>query len=98
MLLPVGTLSDDEVRTALAELPGWELAGGRIEKQYRFDGFPQAIAFVDRLAEAAEAADHHPDLDIRYDKVLVGLVTHSAGGITDKDVELAGAAEAAARG
>lgn len=60
-----------------------------LDKEFEFPTFPEAIAFVDRLAEAAEAADHHPDIDIRYRRVRVRWSTHSAGGVTDKDRELA---------
>ncbi len=92
----MATLSDAEISDHLADLPGWDLAGDEIAKQYRLDGFPAAVAFVVRLSYAAEAANHHPDLDIRYDKVRVGLSTHSEGGITAKDVDLARAIEAIA--
>ena len=85
----MATLSDDEIRTALEALPGWEHAEEAITRQYRLDGFAGAIAFVVRLSYAAEAADHHPDLDIRYDKVRVTLSTHSEGGVTAKDLDLA---------
>ena len=90
----MATLSENEIRTALGGLPGWELADGRITRQYRLSGFPAAVAFVVRLSYAAEAADHHPDLDIRYDKVRVTLSTHSDGGVTSKDLDLASAIEA----
>lgn len=89
----MATLSEDDIRTALDDLPGWELADGAISKQYRLDGFRGAVAFVVRLSYEAEAADHHPDLDIRYDKVRVTLSTHSEGGVTAKDVDLARAVE-----
>ncbi len=82
-------LSEDEIRTALDALPGWEHAEAAISRQYRLDGFAGAIAFVVRLSYAAEAANHHPDLDIRYDRVRITLSTHSEGGVTAKDVELA---------
>ncbi len=82
-------LPDEEIATALGDLPGWELEGGQITKQYRLDGFPGAVAFVVRISYEAEAADHHPDLDIRYDRVRVALSTHSEGGVTAKDVDLA---------
>ena len=91
-------LSDEEIGTALAELSGWELVEGAITKQYRLPGFPAAVAFVVRLSYAAEAADHHPDLDIRYDKVRVTLSTHSEGGVTAKDLDLARAIEAVVPG
>ena len=89
----MATMSDPEIRSALAGLPGWEHAGGAITRQYRLDSFAGAIAFVVRLSYAAEAADHHPDLDIRYDKVRVTVSTHSEGGVTAKDVDLARAIE-----
>ncbi len=89
----MAVLSDDEVAAALRQLPGWELEGGQIAKRYRLDGFPAAVAFVVRISYEAEAANHHPDVDIRYDKVRVALSTHSEGGITAKDVDLAGTIE-----
>ena len=89
----MATLSDDEIRTALEALPGWERVEDTITRQYRLDGFAGAIAFVVRLSYAAEAANHHPDLDIRYDKVRVTLSTHSEGGVTAKDLDLATAIE-----
>jgi len=92
----MATLPDDRVRSELDTLNGWELVDGAISKQYRLDGFPGAVAFVVRLSYRAEAADHHPDLDIRYDKVRVTLSTHSEGGVTSKDLELARAIEALA--
>ncbi len=89
-------LGDDAVRDALADLPGWEGSGREISRELRFADFREAVAFVLRLAFAAEAANHHPDLDIRYNRVRVALSTHSAGGVTAKDVELARAASALA--
>jgi 4a-hydroxytetrahydrobiopterin dehydratase len=94
----MATLSEDEIRTALEDLPGWELAGGQIVKEYERDGFAGAIAFVVRLSYAAEAANHHPDLDIRYSMVRVALSTHSEGGVTAKDVDLARTIEGFAPG
>ncbi len=92
----MASLPDDEIHAALAELPGWELVDGALVKQFRLGGFPAAVAFVVRLSYDAEAADHHPDLDIRYDTVHVALSTHSEGGVTEKDVTLARAIEALA--
>lgn len=89
----MATLSGDEIRTALEALPGWARAEPAITRTYRLDGFAGAIAFVVRLSYAAEAANHHPDLDIRYDKVTVTLSTHSEGGVTAKDLDLARAIE-----
>ena len=94
----MATLSEDEIRTALDDLPGWALEGGQIVKDYKRDGFAGAIAFIVRLSYAVEAANHHPDLDIRYNRVRVALSTHSEGGITAKDVDLARTIEALAPG
>ncbi len=91
------TLSEFEIHATLATLPGWELVDGRIVREYRLGGFPDAVAFVVRLSFVAEAADHHPDLDIRYDRVRVSLRTHSQGGITSKDIDLARAVDALGR-
>ena len=94
----MATLSDDEIQAALSELPGWEGAGGALTKEYRLGGFPGAVAFIVRLSYEAEAANHHPDLDIRYDKVRVTLSTHSEGGVTARDVDLARVVEEIAAG
>jgi 4a-hydroxytetrahydrobiopterin dehydratase len=85
----MATLGDEEITAALADLPGWEHGDGEIRREYRLDSFAGAIAFVVRLSFAADAANHHPDVDIRYSKVSVTLSTHSEGGVTAKDVELA---------
>ena len=84
-------LSPDEITARLAALSaGWTVEGGTaIKKRYDFSDFKAAMAFVNRLADAAEAADHHPDLDIRYTRVVCMLSTHSAGGITQLDLDLA---------
>ncbi len=90
-------LSDSEIRTALAEgLPGWDLAGGAIRKEFVFRGFRPAIAFIGRLAERAEEAKHHPDLENHYNRVLVSLHTWDEGGVTEMDVALARAIESVA--
>ena len=82
-------LSDQEIRTRLDDLQGWTREGDMIRKTYTLDSFPEAIAFVNRIADRAEAADHHPDIDIRYDRVACGLSTHSEGGLTEKDFDMA---------
>jgi 4a-hydroxytetrahydrobiopterin dehydratase len=82
-------LDDAAVQSALRELPGWAREGDEIVKTFAFDTFPSAIAFVDRAAEAAEAANHHPDIDIRYRKVTCRLTSHDSGGLTKKDTSLA---------
>lgn len=86
-------LSDDEIRTGLAGLAGWERAGGELRREVALADFREAVAFVVRLSFEAEARDHHPDLDVRYNRVRVALSTHSEGGITAKDLDLAGAIE-----
>ncbi len=68
---------------------GWEPAEGKITRTYKFAGFKEALAFVNRVGELAEAADHHPDILILYNKVRLTLSTHSAGGLTEKDFSLA---------
>jgi 4a-hydroxytetrahydrobiopterin dehydratase len=78
-------LSSSDVEERVRKMPGWELAGDSISRQFTFAGFPEAISFVVRLGFAAEAADHHPDLLINYKRVRVSYSTHSAGGLTDKD-------------
>jgi 4a-hydroxytetrahydrobiopterin dehydratase len=87
-------LSTDDVKARVKELTGWAVEGDAIVKEFRFGGFPEAIAFVVRLGMAAEVANHHPDLDIRYNRVRVALSTHSEGGITEKDLALAAEADA----
>ena len=82
-------LSDIAIQRELGSLPGWSRRGGVLQKSFTFPTFREAIAFVNRVAEAAEALDHHPDLDIRYTKVTAALSTHSAGGITQLDLDLA---------
>lgn len=85
----MGTVPEDEIQAALASLPGWALQDGALVKEFSLPSFLAAVGFVNTLAAIAETANHHPDLDIRYDKVRVALVTHSAGGITDKDLDMA---------
>jgi 4a-hydroxytetrahydrobiopterin dehydratase len=85
----MATLSDDDIRAGLEELQGWERDGGQITRQLQFDTFRDAVAFVVRLSYEAEAADHHPDIEVHYNKVRLTLSTHSEGGITSKDLDLA---------
>jgi 4a-hydroxytetrahydrobiopterin dehydratase len=87
-------LTDDEITDGLAVLPGWDREGDEIVKEYRLGDFKDSVAFVVRLSYEAEAANHHPDLDIRWNKVRVALSTHSEGGLTTKDLDLAAAVEA----
>jgi 4a-hydroxytetrahydrobiopterin dehydratase len=91
----VATLTDQQISRALQELPGWERMGDEIVRTVRFLEFLDGIGFITRVAELAEAADHHPDIDIRYRNVRFALSTHSEGGLTQKDVDLAGQINAA---
>ena len=72
-----------------AGMGDWEERDDALVREFEFESFPEAIAFVDRLAEAAESANHHPDIDIRYRKVTVRWTTHSEGGITERDRAMA---------
>jgi 4a-hydroxytetrahydrobiopterin dehydratase len=82
-------LSDIEIQRELGTLSGWTRRGDTLIKTFAFGSFLDGIGFVDRVAGAAEKMDHHPDLDIRYTKILAALSTHSAGGITANDIALA---------
>jgi 4a-hydroxytetrahydrobiopterin dehydratase len=84
-------LSGDELATALSgtDGPRWELAGGKLIKAVKCSGFVGSLAFVEAVGQLAEEANHHPDIDIRYNRVTLALVTHDSGGITRLDVELA---------
>ncbi len=82
-------LSSEEIRAKLGALKGWEFNGDAIRKQFQFKDFMDAIAFVNRVAEIAEAADHHPDILINYRRVTFTCSTHTEHGVTDKDLRLA---------
>jgi 4a-hydroxytetrahydrobiopterin dehydratase len=82
-------LSDISIQRELGNLPGWSRRGDVITKTFQFRDFLTGIDFVAAVAKAANAADHHPDIDIRYTKVICALSTHSAGGITQKDLDMA---------
>ena len=87
-------ITPDDAKRRIQQLPGWTLDGDAIRKQFTFDGFASAVAFVVRIGFDAEAADHHPDVLIsNYKKVTLTYTTHSAGGLTDKDFAAAEAAE-----
>lgn len=86
-------LSDTQLAERLSALAGWEIAAGQLVRLYHFPDFRGAMAFVNRVAGEAAARQHHPDIDIRYNKVLLALITHDAGGITEKDTEFAAAAD-----
>jgi 4a-hydroxytetrahydrobiopterin dehydratase len=83
-------LSAAEIEKVLKDHPTWKLREGKLVREWTFKDFVQAMGFVNRVAEVAEAAGHHPDIDIRYNRVLLGLVSHDAGGITERDATMAG--------
>ena len=88
-------LNDSDVKAFLDEHLDWTSDGSEITRTYEFANFSEAMAFVTRTALSSEKADHHPDIDIRWNKVRIGLSTHSEGGITDKDTALAMTLDAA---
>ena len=83
-------LSPSEVDQALRKLPGWTRRGNAIERVFQFGSFLEAMEFVNKVAVAAEAANHHPDIVINYNKVTLGLVSHDSGGVTQRDMRMAG--------
>jgi len=85
----MATLSSDQIANRLGSLAGWEFKDNAISKRFRFKDFMTGIAFVNRVAEIAEAADHHPDILINYTRITFSCSTHSEGGVTDKDFRLA---------
>jgi 4a-hydroxytetrahydrobiopterin dehydratase len=90
----VTQLTDDQIRSRLDGLPEWELREGKLHREFEFDGFVSAFAFMTALALIAERMDHHPEWFNVYNRVVIDLSTHDVGGISAKDFELAGAASA----
>ncbi len=84
-------LSSEDIAKLLKKIPEWDLDGNRITRTLEFDGFEESVEFVNDIADIAEKHGHHPDIDIRYDKVVLSVTTHSAGGLTEEDFLLAGA-------
>jgi len=82
-------LSSAEIQAALRQLPGWKENANAIERGVQFGNFVQAMEFVNRVAEAAEAVNHHPDILINYTKVTLTLVSHDSGGVTQRDIKMA---------
>ncbi|HEY1490853.1 MAG TPA: 4a-hydroxytetrahydrobiopterin dehydratase [Verrucomicrobiae bacterium] len=82
-------LGEAKIPAALALIPNWQLNDGKITRTFQFKDFPAAIKFVEAVAVLAEQAWHHPDIDIRWNKVTLTLTTHDAGGLTEKDFALA---------
>lgn len=83
------TLSEMEITEALMAAPGWFTEDGKLVRRWEFKDFIEAMKFVNEIAEMAENAEHHPDIDVRYNKVQLALVTHDAGGITKRDASMA---------
>jgi 4a-hydroxytetrahydrobiopterin dehydratase len=85
----MSVLSQADIDTLLSANPDWKLESGKLVRDWTFKDFVQAMAFVNRVAGLAEAAGHHPDIDIRYNQVRLGLISHDAGGITLRDSKMA---------
>ncbi|MGA3101945.1 MAG: 4a-hydroxytetrahydrobiopterin dehydratase [Terracidiphilus sp.] len=82
-------LSPDAAQSRLAQLPGWQIESGELVRTFEFKDFVAALKFVNRVGALAEEAGHHPDIDIRYNRVRLALISHDAGGLTVKDFDLA---------
>lgn len=82
-------LSPTDLQQALGNLPKWSQKGEVIERQFQFKDFLEAMAFVNKIADAAENANHHPDISISYNKVNLALTSHDSGGVTQRDVRMA---------
>lgn len=85
----MNALSTNEIDSRLRKLAGWKLDEGKLVRTFEFAGFRGSLAFVNAVGDLAEEAGHHPDIDIRYNKVRLELVSHDAGGITARDFDLA---------
>jgi 4a-hydroxytetrahydrobiopterin dehydratase len=89
----MAALDPHQVQKRVSQLSGWQVVNGELVKTFSFKDFTAALGFVNRVGEAAETAGHHPDIDIRYNRVRLALVTHDAGGLTQKDFDLAAQAD-----
>lgn len=85
----MAVLTEAQIQTMLKENPEWHLESGKLVRDWTFPDFASAMAFVNRVAQLAESANHHPDIDIRYNKVRLSLTSHDTGGITDRDARMA---------
>ena len=92
----LGKLNEDQIESSLEQVPEWAEVNGQIQRTYQFDDFEQSMGFVNKVAQYAESAQHHPDILIRYNKVTLTVSTHDAGGITHKDFDLASSADSMA--
>ena len=86
-------LADSEIKDRMKTVPEWKNESGELTRTYTFKDFLAALAFVNSVGQIAEKGGHHPDIDIRYNKVRLALVTHDAGGITQKDFDVAAATD-----
>ena len=89
-------IAASDITTRLSQLPEWRVEHGELTRTFGFKDFVQALTFVNSVGKLAEKAGHHPDVDIRYNKVRLALMTHDAGGLTEKDFDLAAAIDKAA--
>jgi 4a-hydroxytetrahydrobiopterin dehydratase len=85
----MAALNNEAIQEGLAKMPGWSYQGNNLRKKYTFKSFLPGIEFVNKIAQAAESANHHPDITINYNVVGISLSTHSEGGVTEKDFALA---------
>ncbi|GAC1324758.1 MAG: 4a-hydroxytetrahydrobiopterin dehydratase [Thermoleophilaceae bacterium] len=85
----MAVLGEDEIQGRLSSLPGWRFEGGALRRVFKFEDFAASIDFVNRISAPAEEMGHHPDLEISWNTVSVSLSTHSQGGVTENDLELA---------
>jgi 4a-hydroxytetrahydrobiopterin dehydratase len=85
----MSVLTEEAVQERLRSLPEWKREGKEIVRHYQFPDFAAALVFVNQVAEKAETAGHHPDIDIRYNKVRLALVSHDKGGLTERDMKMA---------
>jgi 4a-hydroxytetrahydrobiopterin dehydratase len=86
-------LSRSEIASHLTTRSNWQIEGGELVRTFKFETFREAVNFVDKVAEIAEEANHHPDIDIRYNQVRLALISHDAGGLTTKDFAIAAGAD-----
>lgn len=92
-MAPVTPLTSEQIKGRLGTLPGWEEKEKGIEKTYKFKNYYETIAFLNATAQISHVEDHHPDLEVGYNRLKVRYTTHDAGGVTEKDVECAGKVE-----